>query len=53
MAANVKGEPTPGAAGQKVSFEVTGVPAGAKFFAVVSFDDSSNRSAMSNVAEAK
>jgi hypothetical protein len=31
---------------------VTGAPAGAKFFALVSFD-SSNRSPLSNVAEAK
>ena len=53
MAANVAGEPKPGAAGMKESFTVTGVPAGAKHFVVVSFDDSSNRSALSNVAEVK
>ena len=52
MAANVKDEPAPQAPGAKESFTVSGVPATAKFFAVVSFDDSSNRSAISNVAEA-
>jgi hypothetical protein len=52
MAANVAGEPTPKAAGGKESFTVTGVPAGAKYFVVLTFDDSSNRSALSNVAEA-
>jgi hypothetical protein len=51
MAANVKDEPAPQAPGAKESFAVSGVPAGAKFFAVLSFDDSSNRSALSNVAE--
>jgi len=53
MAANTAGEPDPKAAGQKESFEVVGVPAGAKYFAVCSFDDSSNRSQISNVAEVK
>ena len=55
MASNVQGEPAPGKPGEKVTFEVTGaaVPAGAKYFAVVSFDDSHNRSGISNVAEAK
>ena len=52
MTANVTGEPAPQAAGAKESFAVTGVPAGAKYFALVSFDDSSNRSPISNVAEA-
>ncbi|MDD4890002.1 MAG: hypothetical protein PHU85_08735 [Phycisphaerae bacterium] len=51
MAANVAGEPAPGVAGAKESFTVT-APKDANYFAVVSFDDSSNRSAMSNVAEA-
>jgi hypothetical protein len=50
LAKNVAGEPKPKAAGAKESFTVTGVPAGAKFFAVRAFDDSSNRSAMSNIA---
>ena len=52
MAANVKDEPAPQAPGAKESFAVSGVSANAKYFAVVSFDDSSNRSAISNVAEA-
>jgi hypothetical protein len=52
MAANLAGEPRPGAPGEKVSFEVSGVPAGAKYFAVRSFDESSNRSALGNVATA-
>jgi len=52
MAANLKDEPAPQAAGAKESFTVSGVPANARFFAVVSFDDSSNCSALSNVAEA-
>jgi len=50
MARNLKGEPAPKAPGSKESFTVSGVPAGAKHFAVRSFDDSSNRSALSNVA---
>jgi exo-rhamnogalacturonan lyase-like protein len=53
MAANLKGELAPKRAGAKEAFAVTGVPKGAKYFAVRSFDDSSNRSALSNVAEAK
>lgn len=61
MAANLQGEPgtstgqaqAPGAAGAKESFEVSGIPAGAKFFAVRSFDDSDNRSALGTVVEAK
>jgi hypothetical protein len=52
MAANVKDEPAPQAPGAKESFTVSGVPANAKFFAVLCFDDSSNRSALSNIAEA-
>jgi len=51
LAANVKGEPAPKAPGAGESFTVTGVPAGARFFAVRAFDDSSNRGALSNVAE--
>ncbi len=50
LAKNVDGEPAPGAPGAKESFTVTGVPAGAKFFAVRAFDGSSNRSAISNVS---
>lgn len=52
MASNLKGEPAPKAGGRE-SFVVTGVPEGAKYFAVRSYDDASNRSAMSNVAEVK
>lgn len=51
MAFNLTGEPIPSAAGKKESFALSGVPAGAKYFAVRSFDDSSNRSGLSNVAE--
>jgi len=50
-AVNLKSEPTPGKPGTQESFIVTGVPGNAKYFAVRSFDDSSNRSGMSNVAE--
>ncbi len=50
MATNLKEEPPPKKAGAKESFVVAGVPEGAKYFAVRSFDDSNNRSAMSNVA---
>ena len=52
MAANVKDEPAPQAPGAKENFTVSGVPATAKYFVVLAFDDSSNRSALSNVAEA-
>lgn len=51
-AVNLKGEPEPGAPGRRVSFVVTGVPEGkVLYFAVRSFDDSGNRSAISNVVE--
>jgi hypothetical protein len=53
MASNVNGEQAPQDKGRKEEFTVTDVPAGAKFFAVRSFDDSSNRSPISNVAEVK
>jgi len=52
MAVNLKDEPAPAAAGTRERFVVTGVPEGATYFAVRAFDDSSNRSALSNVAEA-
>jgi hypothetical protein len=52
LAGNVDGEPVPKAPGARESFTVTGVPAGAKYFAVRVFDDSVNRSALSNVARA-
>ena len=53
MAANLSGEPAPGPAGRAVSFTVAGAPGTARYFAVRSFDDSANRAALSNVAEAK
>jgi len=50
-AVNCKGEPAPGKPGAKERFVVTGVPKGkAVHFAIRSFDDSSNLSAISNVA---
>jgi hypothetical protein len=52
MASNVTGESVDGAAGERVKFVVTGVPEGATHFAVRTFDDSRNRSAISNVAQA-
>ncbi|HUU89786.1 MAG TPA: hypothetical protein VM238_01105 [Phycisphaerae bacterium] len=51
MAANLKGEPAPSKPGTAERFTVTGVPDGQPlYFAVRSFDDSWNRSAVSNVA---
>ena len=53
-AANLTGEPTPAAPGKAERFTVTGLP-GTKtlHFAVRSFDDSSNRSAISNSVTVK
>ncbi len=51
-AVNCKGEPVPKSTGSKVKFVATNVPDAngqPLFFAVRSFDDSSNRSAISNV----
>jgi hypothetical protein len=53
MAKNLAGEPAPKAPGAKESFTVSGVPKGAKYFAVRTYDDSGNRSALGKVAEAK
>jgi len=55
MASTVKSDATasPGKPGEKVSIEVTAVPPDAAFFALVSFDDSNNRSALSNVVGVK
>jgi hypothetical protein len=50
MAANLDGEPAPGEPGRRERFAVSGVPEGAGYFALRSFDDSSNRSAISNIA---
>lgn len=46
-----RGQPAPGGEGARESFTVSGVPAGARYFALVSFDDSSNRSPLSNLAQ--
>lgn len=51
-ATNCKAEPAPKSAGSKEKFIVTNVPDAADqplYFAVRSFDDSNNRSAISNV----
>lgn len=50
-AINLKGEPQPGAPGAKEQFVVTGVPTDAPrlFVVVASYDDSHNRSALSNL----
>jgi len=53
VAVNLAGEPEPKAAGTAESFTLSGIPQGAKHFALCSFDDSSNRSAMSNVVTVK
>jgi len=53
-AVNCQGEPAPGKPGSKEQFIVTGVPQGKTIhFAVRSFDDSDNRSAISNVVAVK
>lgn len=52
MAANLKGEPKPQAAGARESFVVTGLPEGARYFAVRCYDDSNNLSPMGNVVQA-
>jgi hypothetical protein len=50
-AANVTGEPPPSSPGTKEQFTVGGVPtAPTLYFVVVSYDDSNNRSALSNLA---
>jgi len=55
MAVNLEGEPAPSRAGAAERFTVTGVPAveegGPVYFAVRTFDDAWNRSAMSNVVQ--
>jgi len=47
---HVPNEPMPGSAGAKESMVIDGLPAGALYFAIRSFDAASNRSSMSNVA---
>jgi hypothetical protein len=53
LARNFKGEPAAKAPGARESFTLEGAPEGAKYFAVRAYDDSSNRSKISNVAEAE
>jgi PcRGLX-like protein central beta sandwich domain len=51
LAVNLKGEPAPKAPGSSEKFTVSGLPAGARYFAIRTFDQSSNRSAISNLVE--
>jgi len=52
--ANLKGEPAPALPGEREQFKVTGVPAAKQlYFVVVSYDDSNNRSALSNLVRAQ
>jgi len=48
---HVTGKPKPAAAGTRQSMTVEGIPAGPRYFAIRSFDDESNRSAISDTAE--
>jgi hypothetical protein len=50
-AINVQGEPDPLASGREVRFVLHGVPHGNWYFGLRSFDDSSNRSKMSNLVQ--
>lgn len=53
-ATNLKREPSPSSSGQREEFIVTGVPDSEPlYFPVVSYDDSDNRSRLSNVAKAR
>ncbi|MGQ9662706.1 MAG: hypothetical protein ACUVWX_10290, partial [Kiritimatiellia bacterium] len=52
MAKNLDGEPRPALPGTKELFTITNIPNTARYFAIRSFDDNSNRSPLSNVAEA-
>lgn len=53
-AANCRGEPVPGKPGARERFVVSGVPSGRPiYFAVRSFDQTNNRSPMSNLAVAQ
>lgn len=49
---NVAGEPKPGPAGKTETMEVAGVPAGARWFCLLSRDGEPNESALSNCVEA-
>jgi hypothetical protein len=46
-----EGKASPGSAGTRESCAITGVPEDTRYFAVRSFDDSHNRSGMSNIAK--
>ncbi len=48
---NVAGEPRPAAPGQVETMTVSGVPLGTQYFCIVSKDDSSNESGLSNVVK--
>ena len=50
---HVAGESKPSPAGARESMVVEGIPAGRRYFAVCSFDAASNRSGISNMAEAE
>jgi hypothetical protein len=52
MARNIGGEPLPRAPGTRESFEVTGLPGDSRCFAICSFDDSQNRSAIGTAVAA-
>jgi hypothetical protein len=49
LADNIAGEPAPGSPGRQETFILDNVPEGARYFAIRSYDDSKNRSALSNV----
>lgn len=49
---HARGEPRPGATGATQSMLLDGIPAGQRYFAIRSFDAASNRSPLSNIAEA-
>jgi hypothetical protein len=53
LAKNLDAEPAPGAPGTNERFIVTGISSNANYFAAVSFDDSHNRSGLSNVAKGR
>ena len=49
-ATNIKGEPNPKGTGEKVEFIAMSIPGGTQYFYVRSFDNSANRSELSNGA---
>jgi len=50
---NVSGEPAPQVPGSRECFKVEGVPEGARYFVLCSYDSAGNRSALSNQAVAR